>query len=314
MNIAMIGGGGIAARHLGVLAGREDVRIVGHVTRTRESREAAARTWGGRPYGSVEALLDGEQVDAAWITVPPHAHDGIEEALIAHEVPFLVEKPLSADRDTAERIGARLRERGLLAAVGYQLRALDVLPEVRRRLAAHAPRMVVGAWHGELPPPAWWRRQEKSGGQMVEQATHLFDLARYLLGEADVLHAAEGHHHRPGAPDADVAAVASATLRFAAGPLGTFTAVNVLPAAHEVRLALLCDGLAITITRDAAIFDDGHERRELRSRSDAIARQNDAFLQAVREGRPELVQSAYEDALRTHRLTFDVLEAARAAR
>ena len=311
MNIAMIGSGTIAERHLGTLARLPEVRVVGHVARTRASSEDAAARWGGTSYRDVEDLLRSEDLDAAWVTVPPDAHDGIDERLIEAGVPFLVEKPLSADRATAVRIGARLRERPLPVAVGYQWRGMDTLPTVREALRHHPVRMAVGAWHGLLPPPAWWREEDRCGGQMVEQATHLVDLARALLGEAEVLHAADAHRDRS---ETDVPGVAAATLQFASGPLGVFTAANVLPAADDVSLHLVCDDLAITVDRERVVLDDGRERREVRRAADPIEAQNRAFLEAVRTGDPRRPLSTYADALLTHHLTHDVLDAARAAR
>ncbi|MFO7544164.1 MAG: Gfo/Idh/MocA family oxidoreductase [Trueperaceae bacterium] len=310
--IAMIGSGGIAGRHLEVLAAMDDVEIVGHVARTKESSARAAARWGGRSYDSVEALLDAVDLDAAFVTVPPYAHDGIDERLIEAGVPFLVEKPLAADRATGARIAAAVAERGLVVAVGYQWRAFDTLPAVRDVLAEHPVRFVTGVWHGFLPAPEWWRRQSGSGGQMVEQATHVFDLARHLVGEARVLSAADGHFGRPEAPD--VAGVAAATLRFDAGALGVFAASNVLDVNTFVHLRFVCDGVAVTITREDAVVDDGHERRQIRLREDPVARQDRTFLDSVRRGDPGGPLCTYDDALRTHHLTFDVLEAATHAR
>ena len=308
----MIGSGGIAGRHLEVLSAMDDVEIVGHVARTKESSARAAASWGGRSYDSVAALLDAVDLDAAFVTVPPDAHDGVDERLIEAGVPYLVEKPLSADRATGVRIGAAVAKAGAVVAVGYQWRAFDTLPLVRDVLAEHPVRFLTGVWHGSLPAPAWWRRQSGSGGQMVEQATHVFDLARHLLGEARVLSAADGHLGRPEAPD--VAGVAAATLRFDGGALGVFAASNVLDVNAFVHLRLVCDGVAVTVSRDGAVIDDGHERREVRLREDPFARQDRTFLAAVRRGDPSGPLCTYDDALRTHHLTFDVLDAATRAR
>lgn len=312
LRVAMIGSGGIAARHLDVLASMDDVEIVGHVARTRESSARAADRWGGRSFESLDALLDAVELDAAFVTVPPDAHDEIDERLIDAGVPYLVEKPLSANRATAVRIGAAIAERRLLVAVGYQWRAFDTLPEVREVLARHPVRFVSGAWHGSLPAPAWWRRRSGSGGQMVEQATHLFDLARHLVGEARVVSASDGRFGRPEAPD--VAGVSAATLRFDGGALGVFAASNVLEVNAFVHLRLICDGVAVTITREGVAIDDGRERREVRLLEDPFERQARAFLGAVRRGDPDGPLCTYADALRTHHLTFDVLDASIQAR
>ena len=309
MKIAMIGAGGFAQHHLVTLTDEPDIEVVGHVSRTPEHREAAARRWGGRAYATVGEMLEHEAPDAVWITVPPHAHGEIEESLIERNIPFFVEKPLAADRETAERIAARLREAKLVAGVGYNWRAVDTLPEVRRTLEANPPHLVLAAWHDATPPPAWWHRQETGGGQMVEQATHLFDLARYLVGEATVLAATADHHPRPGYPDVDVADVSTALLRFDTGAKGVFTATCLLEGPAEVYLKFVCEGLLITVTREDVVYDTGREQRGAKLGANPTLAENRAFLEAVRQNDPTLLYSTYEDALFTHRLCFDVLEA-----
>jgi len=211
---AMIGAGGIARRHLEILAREEDVEIVGHVARTRASAQRHASAFGGRAYDEVGELVERERPDAAWITVPPDAHGPAERALLAADVPFLIEKPLSADRATGEALASAALDAGALVAVGYHWRALDTLPELRQRLAEAPVRMVTGAWHDAIPAPDWWRKQARSGGQMVEQATHLLDLARHLVGEADVVAARSDVPDVPPLPGADVADVAATLLTF----------------------------------------------------------------------------------------------------
>ena len=309
MKIAMIGAGGIAQRHLRMLAKEPSLELVGHVARTPKNRLEAAQRWGGQDYATCEELLDRETVDAAWVTVPPGEHGPIERCLIEHGVPFFVEKPLSAERETAVEIGAMLEKRGLIAGVGYHWRAMDTIPEVRRVLADHPARMVLATWHDATPSPSWWRQQAQSGGQMVEQATHLVDIARHLLGEAKVMAASAKRHVRPAYPDADVADVNASLLQFDKGAIGVFTATCLLERAASINVQLICEGLLITITQESVLFDTGRESREVRVGEDPFARENRAFIEAVRRNDCSLMFSSYKDALHTHRLTFDVLAA-----
>ena len=303
LRVAMIGAGGFAVRHLELLARERGVHVTGHVARTPGSAEAQAARFGGRAYADVHALLDAERIDAAWLCLPPGAHGAIEEALVAAGVPFFVEKPLSADADTAERIAEAVAARGLVTAVGYHWRAFETIPEVRARLAAGPPvRLVSAAWHSSTPAPAWWRHEAESGGQMVEQATHLLDLALHLLGDAEVLHAAEARAPRDAYPDADVAEASSATLRFAGGALGVVSATCVLGGSDRVELRLHREGELIVLTQAGVVFDTGAERRERRHRADPVLAEDRAFLAAVRAGDPTLVVCSYAEALRTHRL------------
>jgi predicted dehydrogenase len=144
---------------------------------------------------------------------------------------------------------------------------------------------------------------------MVEQATHLLDLARHLVGEARVLHAVADRPPRATHPDLDVASVSTAALRFASGALGTVTATCLLGASARVELQLMREGELITVTQGSVTYDDGRERREVRVVGDPVAAEDRAFLDAVRAGDPAAVVCTYEDALGTHRLAHDVADA-----
>jgi len=309
IRIAMIGAGGIARRHLEVLAREQDVEIVGHVARTRASAQRHASTFGGRAYDHVAELVGRERPDAAWITVPPDAHGPAERALLAADVPFLIEKPLSADRATGEELARAALSAGALVAVGYHWRALDTIPDLRARLADTPVRMVRGAWHDSMPTPAWWRKQQRSGGQMVEQATHLLDLARVLVGEADVVAARSDVPAEPRLPGADVADVAAALLGFRSGIPGVVTTTCALGGPAAVRLELICAGLHVVVTQEAVRYDDGRVVREVRAQADPFVAEDRAFLHAVRTGDRSGLYCDIGDALATHRLAHDVVEA-----
>lgn len=310
MKIAMIGTGGIARRHLGVLSNEPEIDMVGHVSPTPAHAAAAAKHWGGRAYPNYQDLLQHESPDAVWICVPPNVHGALEQDLIAAGIPFFVEKPLAVDLHTAEQIADAVEHRGVIAAVGYHWRALDTLADVRQTLQDNPPHMVLGAWHDGTPPPRWWHTQSESGGQMVEQATHLVDLARHLVGEADVITGSAGHHPRAAYPDLDVATHSAALVRFRSGATGVFTATCLLAGAAAVHVQLVCDGLAITITQSSVTYDRGRERREVRTGNDPFVAEDRAFLDAVRRNDPAVLLSSYADALRTHQLCCRMRDAA----
>ena len=77
-------------------------------------------------------------------------------------------------------------------------------------------------WTDATPAPAWWVRAEVGGGQVIEQATHLYDLARLLVGEAEVVGAASLHETPATPPGTDVADASAAVLRFETGAVGVF--------------------------------------------------------------------------------------------
>lgn len=307
MKIAFVGTGKFAQRHLGVLTMFPDVEVVGHTSPTPAHVEAAVARWGGRGYPDLDTMIQNETIDAVWVIVPPSEHGAIEHRLLESDIPFLVEKPLAIDRQTAVTIDEMVRARNAIVAVGYNWRALDIIPDLRKTLADHPAHMVVGTWHGSTPSTPWWRRQNRSGGQVVEQATHLIDLARHLLGEAQVMGSMSARHARPQYPDSDIADVNTALLKFDSTP-GVFSTTCLLTGSPDVRLRIICEGLSIDITQTQVTYDYGHERHEFKPQTDAYLNQNRAFLEAVRQRDPALVFCTYSDALETHHLCQDILE------
>ena len=308
MKIAFVGAGWVANRHLGKLVAENDLEIVGHVSPIANELETATKRWGGRGYKTVKDLLAHERVDAAWITVPPAVHGAIELAFLEKGIPLFVEKPLSADRATAEEIGRKIREAGVIAAVGYHWRAMDTILEVKKFLVSNPARMVLAAWHDSTPPPTWWHYQKTSGGQIVEQATHLFDLSRYLIGEAKVVDAIGRVNQRPAYPDSDVADVSAALISFFNGVPGVFSATCVLSGPVDIYVKVVCEGTMITITQTDVTFETADDKRVIRVAEDPFLIEDRAFLDAIQSNNPALLYSSYDDALKTHSLCHDVLE------
>ena len=84
--------------------------------------------------------------------MPPHRAVAIGERLVAARVPFLTEKPLAAaDADGPARLADAIAAAGLVVGVGYHLRALDIMAEVRRRLASAPAQLVVARWLDSTP-------------------------------------------------------------------------------------------------------------------------------------------------------------------
>jgi myo-inositol 2-dehydrogenase / D-chiro-inositol 1-dehydrogenase len=310
-----IGGGYIAERHLDVLARFPDVKIVAVADAMRERAQAAAARYGARAYTDGLALLQSENLDAVWLCVPPFAHGPLELAAAERGVPFFVEKPLAADVDTALAVAQQVRQTGLTTAVGYHWRYLEVVDRAAAMLRGNPVRLVLGYWLDSTPPVPWWTRRGQSGGQVIEQTTHIFDLARYLAGPVESVQALEAITARDRFPGADVPTAATAMLRFSSGAIGTVSSTCLLGWRHQVALSVVTDDVVVEV-REQALAD--HELRIVsadgeqivRSAEDPTAREDRAFLDAV-QGRQGRIRVPYEEALQTHVLAAAADRAAR---
>lgn len=311
--IGMIGVGYIGRKHVDCLLGFDDAQIVAVADRQAErAREQAARC-GANAYEDHERMLDAEELDALYICVPPFAHGPPERVAIERGLPFFVEKPLALDLETAEEIAQGVRDRGLVAAAGYHWRYLNVVEKAREVLSENPARLALGYWLDETPPVAWWVEEARSGGQMIEQTTHVFDLARLLVGEVVTVYAAGARSVRPAFPDADVSDVSVASLSFDSGALGSISSTCLLSGPHRVGLHLFSEGMAVEVSREELVVDDGKERRVYERRGGPIAREDRDFVDAVR-GKENRIRAPYAEALQTHRLAISAARSAREGR
>lgn len=312
LRVACVGTGFIAGRHLDALLAMPEVEVVAVADPDAGRAAAAAARAGGRAYADGLVLLATEDLDAVWLCVPPFAHGPLEQAALARGLPFFVEKPIAVDLAGAQVVADGVRATGLRTAVGYHWRYLDVVEQARILLEERPAQLLVGQWLDATPAAPWWSRRDRSGGQLVEQSTHLFDLARLLGGEVDSVCAAESTLQREQWPGADVPTASTALLRFASGAVGSVSSSCLLDGRHRVGLRLVCPGRVLEL-RERALSD--HEllvddAPPVRSGQDPVAAEDRAFVDALL-GRGDDVRVPYAEALRTHALACAVDTSAR---
>lgn len=311
--IGFIGVGGIARRHLGVLDQFEDVELVGFADPDFDRAVAAAGQFGARAFDGHQALLDAVDLDAVFICVPPFAHGDAERAVIARGLPFFVEKPLSLDLAVAEEMAAQVERGAMVTGVGYHWRYLDTVAEARRRLAEHPAQLLSGYWLDRTPPPQWWWRLDGSGGQVVEQTTHIIDLARYLVGEVAEVFGMANYTDRDAFPGLDVPTASTASLRFDNGVVGNLASTCLLNWGHRVGLHLFGEGLAIELHERDLMIDVGEGRPMQHAQVDPVRLQDRDFIDAVR-GEPNRIRCPYGEALKTHRVALAIATSIREGR
>jgi predicted dehydrogenase len=306
--VGIIGAGWIARVHARVFSGFDDVEVVGIASRSPDSAGALAESVAARLYPDYRSMLDEARLDAVFVCVPPYAAIEPALAVVDRGIALFAEKPLGLDESEPARVAKAIHEKGVVACVGYQMRYLEVVDRARELLEGRPARLVIGSWLGETPGAPWWIRNDQSGGQIHEQATHIFDLARYLVGEMEPTAASGRRVARAAYPDSDILDVTQTSVRFGLGAIGSFSTTSLLPGPHRVGLEIVSDGLALTLE-----VLDGRLAVRRGSEADEIAppydfdttyrAQNRAFIDAV-AGKANRIRSSYDDALLTHHLTL----------
>jgi predicted dehydrogenase len=118
----VIGTGRITRRLVADLQSTENVEVTAIASRTHERAQWYAGQYGiASAVEGYEALLQREDVDAVYISLPPSMHAEWAIATAEHGLHVLCEKPLALSADQAISIGSACRNRGVrwLDATGW---------------------------------------------------------------------------------------------------------------------------------------------------------------------------------------------------
>lgn len=299
LKAALVGCGGFGNRHLNDLLQMEEVQVTALCSRSEDRlRRTGEKAPQARLYRGYREMFEREKLDFAVISTIPSGHEEIEETAAAHGVHFYVEKPVGLSREAVEKKLQAVKKAGILTSVGYQERYNPKLRELEALLSQHPALMAYGGWIGEMPGVSWWRKKECSGGQLVEQCTHIFDFMRYLFGEAKTVSTVARSDLHGQLPDCSVDDCAVSSVSFQSGAVASvMTGCFQGPGAPGfVGLTLVCQNgvveydwgksfVAKTSEGETRVeFPGDHHRRALA-----------AFVQAVGQQDPSLIRSDYAD-------------------
>jgi predicted dehydrogenase len=315
VRIAFIGVGGIAAKHLSTLEQIPDAQPVAFCDVDRERAKIAARRFGGKAYLSARRMLEKESLDAVYVCLPPHAHKDAEILAAQKGCALFIEKPISQNLRTAERNAHAIEEAGVIASVGYHFRYHEATIQAQSLLGKNAPAMIYGRWLGGFPGAPWWRKMEQSGGQLHEQATHIVDLARYLVGEVKKVYccAAQREMHKTFR-DSDAPDVTALTLEFQNGAIGHLATACLLGGVGEVGLSLYLKDAIYDLHGNTLSLRQSGETRTFTHRNDPYVDEDATFIEAVKSGKRAAIKSDYADALKTLRVTLAANQSAKSGK
>ncbi len=184
VRLGFVGTGGIANRHLGCAMKHPEMEIVGTCDIVKDLADEAAAKYGGTAYSDFVEMYDKESPDAIVICTPPFAHGDIEAEAAKRGIHIFVEKPVAISMEMAKGVLDSVRDAGIICQVGYMFRLSEPIKHVQQMLAERAIAMVQAHYYMPgMPNKGWWTKMDMGGGQLVEQATHMLDLGRFLAGD-----------------------------------------------------------------------------------------------------------------------------------
>lgn len=336
MGFGIIGCGMIAKFHARAIADLEGAKLVACYNRTAPKAEALAAEFGGDIYTDLDQMLAREDIHIVTICSPSGAHCEPCVAAAKAGKHVIVEKPLDVTRDRCQSM--------IDACEQAKVKLATIFPSRFHRASQLMKQAVDGGRFGKLALGdayvKWFRTQEyydsgawrgtwklDGGGALMNQAIHSVDLLLWLMGPVvDVMaHTATLAHERIEVED-----VATASLRFANGALGTIEATTAgFPGSLKKIELTGSRGTAILEEEDIIKWEfaepaetDAQLRQEMMGRNKtgggagdpaAIGHHAHAalfgdFLEAIAEDRPPIIDG--REGMRSVELILAIYESA----
>jgi predicted dehydrogenase len=189
MRFAIVGCGLIGQKRAGAIARLGHTTVLA-VDRVKDRAIALAEPFGARSSGDVRAAVEAADVDAVVVATPHADLSWIAEACLHNGKHALVEKPGGRNLAEVSAVAKAAFAAGRVAKVGYNhrfhpavLKAREIVDRVEL-----GPLMFMRGRYGHGGRPGYeqeWRfeRAVSGGGELIDQGSHLIDLALWFLGD-----------------------------------------------------------------------------------------------------------------------------------
>ena len=293
IKIGMVGTGGFSKKHADILTEMNHVRVVAVCGTSEEKAKRFAEQYDGmKGYRDFYEMLNNETLDGVFLCVPPMAHREMELTLVERGIPFFVEITTAVPGKVVEA----LEKTPLITAVGYRFRYLESIQYLKSILEDHTVGIVTGRWMGSMPEVGWWRNQVLSSGQLNEQATHIADVLRYLLGEGEEVNTFEAQRvMNQQKENVTVADVGTVNIRFTSGIIANIVNTCVLTEGlDDVGFTMYTDSAVIDWTPKALTIKTGKAEDVVVDQQDPFQQEDLIFVQAIKPGSEAQILSTYQ--------------------
>jgi len=325
VRLAIIGAGGISQTHARAMELVKGARVTAVVDIIRSRAEALAEKLNAEHvYEDIDTALEAGGFDAVDICLPTYLHAPATVAAAKRGYHVLCEKPMAMTLDQADSMTAAARENNIVLMIAHCRRFDNYWGAFRKAILDG----VIGRpvlWRSMAarlgPHQPWYLERDEGGGPLIDGAIHNYDFARAIFGEARTVYAAGQQF------DLDNTAIdtGSTTVRFASGDVLVLSWSWAVPekVTSSFQDVLGPEGVLylsqpphapkpeevppnhgyLVVQRKGGTFD-----YIFYEKNDMYAAEIQAFVDAVREGRPSPLDP--EDTKRSLAIATAVLESA----
>lgn len=298
--VGFIGCGGIAnahARALSSISNRAQMVAFCDIEEER-ARWFSQNYTGGKAkvFTDYREMFDKVDIDIVYISLPPYAHKDEVDIAAEKGIHIFIEKPIALDMETANRMVQAVEKNKVKSQVGFMFRFGEAIETLERLLCNYGPvGLMMGRYMCNSLHSPWWRDKTKSGGQVVEQIIHIFDLIRHFMGEPKLVFTKMNNLFHRDIPDYTVEDVSGTVIMFQNGGIATVSATNgAIPGKWIAQVDLIAKGLTASLpdANHASIYltsNPWESKMEIASSKDIYLAETIDLLDAIEQDRPTRV-------------------------
>lgn len=296
LRAAILGAGGMGQYHgssLGKIRGVELAAVCGS---TREKAEALIKRLdtNANAYSNFDEMLRQEKLDMLFICLPPGAHCGQFEKAANKGIHIFIEKPIAIDSVRGLNMVKAARTTGIHTFVGFHMRYGTAIKKLKLLIDADGvgrPVLFNGRYQCNSLHTPWWRDVYQCGGQVFEQAIHIYDMCRFFFGDAQNTIGRMGNVCHAQIAGYTVEDVSASISQFPSGAIASITATNcAVPEKWDAPIDVVFEKLSVHISDpNTAVFSyilpDGSVKEEhFYKPTDPKFDEVECFIKLIREG------------------------------
>jgi predicted dehydrogenase len=186
LRIGIIGAGKMGQSHQRSVAAYGARTVAVHDVRLEAARQLADEAGAAVATDDLDTLFDRE-LDGVILTTPPPVRLEPVRRACERGISLMIEKPPALTMADGRACLELIERAGVIAAVGFQLRYSPLYEMLKQRLVGETVHLVrtvctIGYYLTYQMSP-WFLQNRISGGPISEQAIHLLDCVRFVLGE-----------------------------------------------------------------------------------------------------------------------------------
>jgi predicted dehydrogenase len=316
--VGVVGLGPIGNRHANIYAAMANADLVGVCDIDRERADAAAAQLGVRAFYSVQAMLDGAELDMVSVATggEEYGSDHYQPTVEALEsgLHVLCEKPISNEIGPANEMVALAREKGLCFGVDLNHRFTPAARLAKQWMedgrVGHLLFMNMSMW---IQNP----RESSPWFQIKALHPHTVDIMRYYCGDIEAVQC-----FAVKAPGRSIYSTAQFNMRFKNGCLGHLTGSYDIERGHPMErceVAGLKGRFVIDdMYREATLYPAGDMEKRvfsnpvfggMRDFEDTFTNRLGRFVEQLEEGaKPEDIDGSGYDGLQAQKVLAAAIE------